>query len=115
MDSKTQEYGEKQEMVGVSEYEFLKLCEREIVKIREMTLKDDKYTGGLLGDAVSSPVGVTMCVEARMEQIAFLEKEHERLVTLNARLAKQIAKLRRNKELDEGFIDFLTDKSNSDL
>lgn len=52
---------------------FLKSCEREIVKIRELVLKDDEYTGGLLGDAVGSPVGVTHCVEARMKQIADLK------------------------------------------
>lgn len=82
---------------------FAELCQREIVKIRELTLKDDEYTGDLLGDAVGSPVGITLCVEARMRQISDLQAE----VT---RLKKQIAKLKRTSDLDEGFIDFLTAK-----
>jgi hypothetical protein len=55
------------------------LCHREIVKIRELTLKDDKYTSHLLGEAVGSPVGITLCVEARMQQITDLELENKRL------------------------------------
>lgn len=93
------------------------LCEREIVKIRTLTLKDDQYTRGLLGEAVGSPTGITLCVEARMRQIADLQAEvkrlqieQERLITLNARLAKRIQKLKRTADLDDGFIDFLTTK-----
>lgn len=80
------------------------LCEREIVKIRSLTLKDDEYTGGLLADAVGSPVGITMCVEARMKQIADLQSEIERL-------KKQIKKLKHKSNLDDGFIDYLTQES----
>jgi len=59
--------------------EFLELCHREIVKIRELTLRDDEYTSHLLGEAVGSPVGITLCVEARMKQIAALESQNARL------------------------------------
>lgn len=80
------------------------LCEREIVKIRSLTLKDDEYTGDLLAYAVGSPVGITMCVEARMKQIADLQSEVERL-------KKQIKKLKHKSSLDDGFIDHLTQES----
>lgn len=83
--------------------EFTALCQREIVKIRELTLKDDEYTGGLLGDAVGSPVGITACVEARMKQIADLQAEVRKLESKNKNL-------KRKSNLDEGFIDFLTEK-----
>lgn len=55
------------------------LCHREIVKIRELTLKDDIYTSHLLGDAVGSPIGITACVQARMNQIHDLQTDNERL------------------------------------
>lgn len=80
------------------------LCEREIVKIRSLTLHDDEYTGDLLAYAVGSPVGITMCVEARMKQIADLQEEIKRL-------KKQIKKLNRKSNLDDGFIDYLTQES----
>lgn len=83
---------------------FAELCEREIVKIRSLTLKDDEYTSSLLGEAVGSPVGITMCVEARMKQIADLQEE-------NKRLKKQVKKLSRKSNLDDGFIDYLTQES----
>lgn len=63
--------------------EFNELCQREIVKIRELTLKDDEYTGGLLGDAVGSPVGITLCVEARMKQVA---QQQATIAALEAKL-----------------------------
>lgn len=82
---------------------FAELCEREIVKIRELTLKDDEYTSHLLGEAVGSPVGITLCVEARMQQIADLQAEVKRL-------QKQVKGLKHTAKLDDGFIDFLTAK-----
>lgn len=100
-----QPVNETAEGYGADGYETqAELCEREIVKIRSLTLKDDEYTGGLLADAVSSPVGITMCVEARMKQIADLQEEIKRL-------KKQIKKLERKSDLDDGFIDHLTQES----
>lgn len=85
---------------------FGKLCEREIVKIRDLVLYDDEYTSDLLGDAVGSPTGVTLCVEARMKQIVDLKAEIALLKT-------QMKRLKRTAKLDEGFIDFLTEKGDN--
>ncbi len=51
--------------------DFYLLCEKEIVKIRSLVLKpNDSISDDYLGDAVSSPTGITMAVEARMQQLA---------------------------------------------